>query len=35
MPKTFSDSERKYIKKRLIEEATYCLSQYGVPLKRR
>jgi AcrR family transcriptional regulator len=30
MPKTFSDSEREYIKKRLLEEAAYCLSHYGV-----
>ena len=30
MPKSFSDSEREYIKERLIEEAAYCLSQYGI-----
>ncbi len=30
MPKTFSESERAYIKKRLKEEAKICLAQYGV-----
>lgn len=30
MPKTFSDSERAYIKTRLMEEAQVCLSQYGM-----
>ncbi len=30
MPKTFSDTERAYIKKRLMEEAQVCLSQYGM-----
>lgn len=30
MPKTFSDAERTYIKKRLIEEAKVCLVQYGM-----
>ncbi len=30
MPKSFSDSEKEYIKKRLLEEAAHCLSQYGV-----
>ncbi|MDL2301900.1 TetR/AcrR family transcriptional regulator [Lachnospiraceae bacterium OttesenSCG-928-D06] len=30
MPKTYSDDERSYIKKRLKEEATYCLLNYGV-----
>lgn len=30
MPKTFSDSERKYIKSRLIEETSECLSLYGI-----
>ncbi|MEX1308039.1 MAG: TetR/AcrR family transcriptional regulator [Eubacteriales bacterium] len=30
MPKTFSDSEREYIKKRLIEETSDCLSLYGI-----
>ncbi len=30
MPKSFSDSERAYIKKRLMEEAQTCLSQYGM-----
>lgn len=30
MPKTFTDSERAYIKNRLIEEAKLCLSQFGV-----
>lgn len=30
MPKTYSDEERAYIKKRLKEEATYCLLNYGV-----
>jgi AcrR family transcriptional regulator len=30
MPKTFSEGERAYIKKRLIEEAKTCLSQYGI-----
>ncbi len=30
MPKTFSDSEREYIKQRLREEAKQCLTLYGV-----
>jgi len=30
MPKSFSESERAYIKKRLMEEAKTCLSQYGI-----
>lgn len=30
MPKTFSDSERAYIKKRLMEEAQACLAQFGM-----
>lgn len=30
MPKTFSDSERAHIKKRLMEEAEACLSQFGM-----
>ena len=30
MPKTFSDSEREYIKKRLLEEVSDCLAQYGI-----
>lgn len=30
MPKTFSDAERVHIKKRLMEEAEACLSQYGI-----
>ncbi|MPM62893.1 hypothetical protein SDC9_109771 [bioreactor metagenome] len=30
MPKTFSDSERAYIKKRLMEEAQICLAQFGM-----
>lgn len=30
MPKTFSESERTYIKERLMEEAKACLLQYGV-----
>lgn len=30
MPKTFNESERVYIRKRLIEEAQSCLKQYGV-----
>lgn len=30
MPKTFSNSERDYIKRRLIEEAKECLSLYGM-----
>lgn len=30
MPKTFSDSERAYIKKRLMEEAQVCLAQFGM-----
>lgn len=30
MPKTYSDNERAYIKKRLKEEAQYCLANYGV-----
>lgn len=30
VPKVYSDEERAYIKKRLTEEATYCLLNYGV-----
>lgn len=30
MPKSLSENERAYIKQRLIEEATYCLTHYGV-----
>ncbi len=30
MPKSFSEQEREYIKKRLKEEATKCLAAYGV-----
>lgn len=30
MPKTFSDNERAYIKKRLMEEAQACLAQFGI-----
>jgi AcrR family transcriptional regulator len=30
MPKTFSESEREYIMKRLMDEAAKCLSQYGI-----
>ncbi len=30
MPKTFSDGERAYIKKRLMEEAQTCLSLFGM-----
>lgn len=30
MPKTFSDTERAYIKKRLMEEAQACLAQFGM-----
>lgn len=30
MPRTFSDSERVYIKKRLMEEAQACLTQFGM-----
>jgi AcrR family transcriptional regulator len=30
LPKTYSDVERAYIKKRLKEEAAYCLSAFGV-----
>ncbi len=30
MPKTFSDSEREYIKKHLMEEAQICLAQFGM-----
>lgn len=30
MPKSYSEQEREYIKKRLKEEATKCLAQYGV-----
>jgi AcrR family transcriptional regulator len=29
MPKTFTESERAYTKKRLMEEAAACLAQYG------
>ncbi|MDF2566922.1 MAG: TetR family transcriptional regulator [Oscillospiraceae bacterium] len=30
MPKTYSESERSYIKKRLIKEATLCLERFGM-----
>ena len=30
MPKPLTESEREYIKNRLLEEATYCLERYGV-----
>lgn len=30
MPRTFTDSEREYIRKRLMEEAQNCLKLYGV-----
>lgn len=30
MPKSFSDTEREYIKKRLVEVAEECLLQYGL-----
>ena len=30
MPKTYSDDERAYIKKRLMEEAAYLLSTFGI-----
>ncbi len=30
MPKTFTDNEREYIKKRLMEEAQACLAQFGL-----
>lgn len=30
MPKSFSESERAYIKKRLMEEAQACLAQFGI-----
>ncbi len=30
MPKAYSDAERLHIKKRLIEEAEACLTQYGI-----
>lgn len=30
MPKSFSEEEREYIRKRLKEEAAKCLAQYGV-----
>lgn len=30
MPKTFSETERAYIKERLMEEAQKCLMQYGI-----
>ena len=30
MPRTFSEKEREHIKKRLMEEASKCLAQYGV-----
>jgi AcrR family transcriptional regulator len=30
MPKTFSDSDRAYIKERLMEEAKKCLTLYGI-----
>jgi len=30
MPKAFTDKEREYIKKRLMEEAQHCLKLYGI-----
>jgi len=30
MPKTFTDNEREYIKKRLMQEAQNCLKLYGI-----
>jgi len=30
MPKTFTDSERAYIRRRLLEEGKQCLSQFGL-----
>lgn len=30
LPKIYSDNERAYIKKRLKEEASYCLSTFGI-----
>ena len=30
MPKSYSESERAYIKERLMEEAEKCLAQYGI-----
>lgn len=30
MPKTYSDDERTYIRKRLMEEASYSLSNFGI-----
>ena len=30
MPKSYSNSEREYIIKKLKQEAEYCLTQYGV-----
>ena len=30
MPKSFSDNEREYLKKRLMEEANACLAAYGI-----
>ena len=30
MPKSYSEQEKEYIKKRLKEEAAKCLAQYGV-----
>lgn len=30
MPKTFTQEERNYIKKRLLEEGRVCLAQYGI-----
>jgi AcrR family transcriptional regulator len=30
MPRTYSESEREFIRKKLTEEAVYCLERYGV-----
>ena len=30
MPKSYSDQERAYIRKRLKEEAAVCMGQYGI-----
>lgn len=30
MPKTFSDSERAYIRQKLTDEAEFCLAQFGI-----
>ena len=30
MPKSYSDQERAYIRKRLKEEAAFCMGQYGI-----